>query len=491
MDSQNRALVYCHSCEEEWFRDEHGLTCPHCHSEFTEIIEANHDPRIDQSIPTLGDLPQPSQRHPLYDHDPWAAPDPDEDDIENLQFRPTPNGFTVTGTIHRSLSPTGEARDDHGQPRPALHDLLNNFTSMMAGIAGPQPGEETRSPGSNSRSGPGQRTPTPDPRSPTSDERNPLENMNVRGGQVEVRSGPGQGSRFTFTSSTQLFPRDGNGSPPGSPPVDTIQNILNDMLFGAQGRAWGPPNQAHPPSGSRGPPPPPFPLATLLQTMLGVPPGGVQGDGVYTQEAFDRIISQLMEQNATGSAPGPASAEAIAAIPRVKIDKSMLGDSGKAECSICMDEVILDQEVAKLPCTHWFHIPCIEAWLGEHDTCPHCRQGIASDSEPKNSADASLPRRSASATAVPAGPSSSVRGGRPSDSTMPQMSGLPGGFQFPPPDPRYYSQPATPSRSSGGRRLSSSRRGSGGSSQHGEGPQSIVDRVRNYFRGPREGSQGE
>jgi hypothetical protein len=37
MDRQ-RDMVFCHECENEWFRDEGGLTCPDCHSDFTEIV---------------------------------------------------------------------------------------------------------------------------------------------------------------------------------------------------------------------------------------------------------------------------------------------------------------------------------------------------------------------------------------------------------------------------------------------------------------------
>jgi len=117
------------------------------------------------------------------------------------------------------------------------------------------------------------------------------------------------------------------------------------------------------------------PLHALLTTVFN-PAGAVSGDAVYTQEALDRVISQLMEQNATGSAPGPASAEAIAKLPKVPVSKEMLGDNGKAECSICMDEVALGETVTRLPCRHWFHEQCVGAWLGEHDTCPHCRMGI-------------------------------------------------------------------------------------------------------------------
>jgi len=36
--SAGREVVYCHQCENEWYRDEHGLPCPRCHSEATEIV---------------------------------------------------------------------------------------------------------------------------------------------------------------------------------------------------------------------------------------------------------------------------------------------------------------------------------------------------------------------------------------------------------------------------------------------------------------------
>lgn len=38
MDRSNRELVFCHECENEWYRDEHGIICPQCTSEFTEVV---------------------------------------------------------------------------------------------------------------------------------------------------------------------------------------------------------------------------------------------------------------------------------------------------------------------------------------------------------------------------------------------------------------------------------------------------------------------
>lgn len=100
------------------------------------------------------------------------------------------------------------------------------------------------------------------------------------------------------------------------------------------------------------------------------------GDAVYSQEELDRVISQLIDQNNNGSAPAPASNTAIQSLPKKRIDREMLGSDGKAECSICMDGVELGTEVTVLPCTHWFHFSCIEAWLSQNNSCPHCRRSI-------------------------------------------------------------------------------------------------------------------
>lgn len=106
------------------------------------------------------------------------------------------------------------------------------------------------------------------------------------------------------------------------------------------------------------------------------PGNAAHGDAVYTDEALDRVITQFMEQAQGSGAPGPASPEAIAKLPRKAADKSMMDSEGKAECSVCMDNVDIGDEVTVLPCSHWFHGECVGAWLKEHDTCPHCRQGI-------------------------------------------------------------------------------------------------------------------
>jgi E3 ubiquitin-protein ligase RNF115/126 len=147
----------------------------------------------------------------------------------------------------------------------------------------------------------------------------------------------------------------------------------------------------------------PAPFMNLFQSLGLIPGGGQMGDFVYSQEGLDRIVSQLMEQTATNNAPPPATQADIDALPRKKVSEDMLGPEHTAECSICMDEVNIGEQVTELPCKHWFHHPCVSAWLIEHDTCPHCRKGITTHPESGASAQASASGGQASTASQPSG----------------------------------------------------------------------------------------
>ncbi|KXT18014.1 hypothetical protein AC579_9602 [Pseudocercospora musae] len=375
---QQRELVYCHQCENEWYRDEHGIICPECQSDFTEIIEQDHDPR--EEIMNAPDFAA-------------SAPDPDEDDIGNFEWRNNgpgqPPGGHYHGTFTRNITLGGGGQPNQGGGGGG------GISGVLSGLIGPalqgllsghqQPRQNQQDP--HGQDG---------PPSPASQPGSPRQGEQHRGdGGTFVRHGSGPGYSFTITTSSNagnLFPRDANQPQPVHDPQEQLDRMMAQMFMNIGARPMGDgPNaprgifvQAGPGGMMGGPPG----FGDILR-LFGMPHGGVHGDVVYSQEALDRIITQLMEQHQTGNAPGPATEEAIDALPKRKITAKDQGDNGKADCSICMDEAELGSDVTELPCGHWFHHDCVKAWLKEHDTCPHCRQGIM----PRDDANTNRPRQ--------------------------------------------------------------------------------------------------
>ena len=111
------------------------------------------------------------------------------------------------------------------------------------------------------------------------------------------------------------------------------------------------------------------------------------GDAVYSQEALDRIISNLMEANPQSNAAPPATEEALKNLERKPVSKEMLSHESKTECSICIDDINEGDVVLFLPCKHWFHEDCVVMWLKEHNTCPICRTPIEKNDRGANNSD--------------------------------------------------------------------------------------------------------
>lgn len=193
------------------------------------------------------------------------------------------------------------------------------------------------------------------------------------------------------------------------------------------------------------------PLQNIFSLLFG--PGGlnaVHGDAVYSQEALDRIITQLMEANPSSNAAPPASEAAIGKLQKKKLDMEMMGD-GKAECTICIDDMHLGDEVTVLPCNHWFHGECVVLWLKEHNTCPICRAPIE-----KRDANENRPNGGNGETGDSSG---NNQRGASGDEQLPSSGGWLGS-------------------ASSGWTSGSSRTGGFGGSSRSRGPQSSEDRER-------------
>ncbi len=63
----------------------------------------------------------------------------------------------------------------------------------------------------------------------------------------------------------------------------------------------------------------------------------------------------------TNTGPPPATEEQLINLPLVKIGDEEIAKN--MECSICMEDFKINEEAKKLPCKHYFHVPCITEWL--------------------------------------------------------------------------------------------------------------------------------
>lgn len=55
-------------------------------------------------------------------------------------------------------------------------------------------------------------------------------------------------------------------------------------------------------------------------------------------------------------------------------EKPVVGEEEK--CPVCLSEFEKDERVRCLPCTHLFHVDCIDRWLSVNKKCPVCRLNI-------------------------------------------------------------------------------------------------------------------
>ena len=370
--------LYCHACERQGPKHGDRLECSFCHSGAVEVVSSSWDPPQSTSrlIPTQMDNSQASPslfgphddagsdsstfptfhpppdgdrlpQHPLHYHNPWDATDPDNPHFTHREWRPTPN-TRITRTTFQSNSA--------GVP---------NLLTMMGGetLYGPA------NTGANPFPPTGVMFPTDFPRHHHHHHHH-HHDVQQPWGMPRDPSTPGPGAPFhTPFGPTALGAQDAGATINGLP--FDLNNLFQTLFAQPPQRQQG----AQP--GQRGGAPN---FATMLSSIFNPAAfnGGQHGDAVYSEEAFDRLLTQFLEQNSGSNAPGPAPAAAIAALPKVKVEEKMMGNDGKAECSVCMENVEVGDEVTMLPCKHWFHGECVGAWLQEHNTCPHCRQGIAS-----------------------------------------------------------------------------------------------------------------
>lgn len=122
-----RDVVFCHICENEWYRDSGGLECPSCHSDAVEIISPTNDPR--PAPPPIHD-----DLRDLRNHRPWDygadhdSDDPPEEDIEGYTY--TASGRNANTSSPFSTGPIGRSGPEvlYGESEP-ITTSANGWTS--------------------------------------------------------------------------------------------------------------------------------------------------------------------------------------------------------------------------------------------------------------------------------------------------------------------------------------------------------------------------
>lgn len=117
--------------------------------------------------------------------------------------------------------------------------------------------------------------------------------------------------------------------------------------------------------------------------------------------AFRMHQRQLEEQNVALQQRATAR---IQELPIVEYKHD--GASGdRAVCAICLEELQDEIRVRKLPCSHLYHIPCIDPWLVSNRTCPLCKADILTLEDPEpTSGHVVVPISPAAASPPPAFP---------------------------------------------------------------------------------------
>ncbi|KAK3360929.1 hypothetical protein B0T24DRAFT_120136 [Lasiosphaeria ovina] len=367
----HRQSMYCHGCHFQWQTEGQGIECPSCNSTSTEIVCSQLQLQIaedaaDWSRQLLTEALQvTADNHPHHFHSGQQEPAPAPQPVPSQNMDNT-DGPTPSGSPHSPDNPTSTTDNSMGQDTD--HDAANGSEGHDTGVNSAADGHATD-----------------DDRHDRPFFGHPSYHMHHHFMMQPT---------FFFTTFTQgtgpqmitmqFFPSGGYHVHATADDTPAEQHQGQESQTQSQDGAapQSPFAQDSPLFGPNSPIAGGFlgALMSLFNPANFNPANAIFGDAVYSQEAYDRIMTQLRDQAAPGGAP-PASKTAIDHLEVKEVDDVMLeGDGdGSTRCVICVDEMVKGEQAWVLPCSHFFHGDCVKPWLEQHNTCPVCRRSIEED----------------------------------------------------------------------------------------------------------------
>mmetsp|Transcript_20037 Transcript_20037/g.36181 ORF Transcript_20037/g.36181 Transcript_20037/m.36181 type:complete len:253 (+) Transcript_20037:84-842(+) len=112
-----------------------------------------------------------------------------------------------------------------------------------------------------------------------------------------------------------------------------------------------------------------------------------------TQQALLRLAERRRAQHQAQDAPPQAPVQTqqqmpeqlerevevaflMSVLPPERWSYQYIHQEGDAECRICLEEYVCDDEIVRLPCMHYAHAQCLEKWLRRSACCPVCRTSL-------------------------------------------------------------------------------------------------------------------
>ncbi|GMN32497.1 hypothetical protein TIFTF001_003707 [Ficus carica] len=98
----------------------------------------------------------------------------------------------------------------------------------------------------------------------------------------------------------------------------------------------------------------------------------------YLDQLMDVIEPLIFDVNLSEAALTlkPATEPSVEALEKMTYEeycRSSCDDPSELTCAICMEVVVIDSHLTRMPCSHLFHSGCILSWLNTSHTCPICR----------------------------------------------------------------------------------------------------------------------